>query len=267
MRNKYLPLLGLAFAGLSSCFNDKAKTPRADIWSDTLTYQYLNVKSKADDCGNKPDSSCTTAEFKYPKFDGQPLLNDSIMVNVATHFDRAKGAAGLQRLTWYYLEDYKAYKKNNPDWKGKFELTTQANIVVQDSSLLGVEFSGYEYMGGAHGTSRTTYFNWNTQARKKITLADILKPDYQTTLTTAAEKIFRKQENLTPTASLNNDYFFANGKFSLNSNFLITPIGLKFFYNRGEIKPNAADVTIVEIPYEQIKTIIQPNTVLARYTK
>jgi hypothetical protein len=94
-----------------------------------------------------------------------------------------------------------------------------------------------------------------------------MKPGYEAQLTAAAEKIFRKQENLSATATLSKDYFFRDGKFSLNNNFLITPIGLKFLYNQGEIKPNAAGQTTVEIPYNQIKAIIQPETVLARYTK
>ncbi|WP_158828554.1 DUF3298 and DUF4163 domain-containing protein [Mucilaginibacter lacusdianchii] len=266
MKIKYLPVLLALSCFFCSCFNNKLNGPAADIYTDTLTYQYLEVKSRADDCGSKPDSGCTVAHFRYPKFDNQPLLNDTLVTGVAMLIDPAKGAAGLQRLSWYFLADYDNFKQSHPDWKGKFELDTKASIIRQDSSLIAVEFNGYEFAGGAHGTSAIRYLNWNTQSRKKIQLKDILKPGYETQLTTTAEKIFRKQENLSATASLSRDYFFKDGKFSLNNNFLITPVGLKFLYNQGEIKPNAAGQTTVEIPYDQIKSIIQPETVLARYT-
>jgi hypothetical protein len=86
-------------------------------------------------------------------------------------------------------------------------------------------------------------------------------------LTKVADSIFRKQENLTPTASLKNDYFFKGDQFSLNKNFLITPLGLKFLYNQYEIKPYAAGQTVLDIPYAQIKTLLQPGTVVDRYIK
>jgi hypothetical protein len=266
MKIQYLLLLAMALSSLSAC-NSRPNNVHPDIYTDTLTYQYLEVKSRAEDCGSKPDSGCTVAHFRYPKFDNQPLLNDTVVTGTAMLIDPAKGAAGLQRLSWYFLADYDNFKQIHRDWKGKFTLDTKADIVRQDSSLVTLEFNGYEFAGGAHGSTVVRYLNWNSQSRKKIELKDILKPGYEVPLAIAAEKIFRKQENLAATASLSRDYFFKGGKFALNNNFLITPIGLKFLYNQGEIKPNAAGQTTVEVPYDQLKSIIQPETVLARYSK
>jgi hypothetical protein len=151
MKFAYLFLLAAALCSLSSCFDNKLNSAPPDIYTDTLTYQYLEVKSRADDCKSKPDSGCTVAHFRYPKFDNQPLLNDTLVTGVAMLIDPAKGAAGLQRLSWYFLADYDNFKQSHPDWKGKFQLETKANIVRQDSSLVAIEFNGYEFAGGAHG--------------------------------------------------------------------------------------------------------------------
>jgi len=179
--------------------------------------------------------------------------------------DRQKGIAGLQRLTWQFLQDYKDFKKQNPSSPMFFELDSKVNVVRQDSSLVGLEFTGYQFTGGAHGATFTRYVNWDVAAKKKILLDDIFKGGYEAELAKIGEKIFRKQENLSDTSSLAPNYFFKDAKFSLNQNFLITPIGINFLYNQYEIKPYAAGQTSLEIPYTEVKTLLKPGTVTARY--
>ncbi|CAM3989406.1 DUF3298 DUF4163 domains-containing protein [Mucilaginibacter galii] len=263
MKFKYLMLATIA-AGLMAC-NSNPKKETADIYTDTLTYQFKVINTKADDCAGKPDSTCTTVKFKYPAFDKQALLNDSIVTGLSMLLDRQKGIAGLQLLTGQFLQDYKDFKKENPTSPMFFELDSKVNVIRQDSSLVGLEFNGYQFTGGAHGATMIKYLNWDVKANKKIELASLFKPGYEEKLTQVADSIFRKQENLSPTASLKENYFFKDEKFSLNKNFLITPIGLKFLYNQYEIKPYAAGQTALDIPYAQIKTLLQPGTVVDRY--
>jgi hypothetical protein len=264
--NVKLLLLLATVTGLAAC-NSKPKKEPADIYADTLTYKFNAIKVKGDDCAGKPDSACTTVQFKYPVFDGQPLLNDTVVTGLATLMDKQKGLGGLQKLAGQFLVDYKDFKKQDPSSVMFFTLDSKVNVLRQDSSLVGLEYNGYQFMGGAHGATVIKYLNWDVSARKKILLSDIIKPGSEAELNKIAETIFRKQENLTPTASLKNDYFFNEAKFSLNHNFLITPLGLKFLYNQYEIKPYAAGQTSLTIPYLQIKMLLQPGTVVARYTK
>ncbi|QJD97753.1 DUF3298 and DUF4163 domain-containing protein [Mucilaginibacter robiniae] len=253
--------------GMSACIQNHAPDVKAAITTDTLTYTYKSVKQKADDCGSKPDKKCTIAYFQYPAFDKAGNLNDSVVTRLALLLDNKRGVAGIQQLTWAFMNDYKAFKQKNPSSNITFEMTGKASVIRQDSSFTSVALTGYLFNGGAHGTSTTHYINWNTKSGKKVTLNDILKPDYQTELTKVADKIFRKEENLYPTASLSQDYFFKNGQFSLNDNYLITPVGIDFLYNPTEIKPFAAGTTTITIPYGQIKTLLKPNTITAQYLK
>lgn len=266
MKAKYLILMAGISASITACMNGKPNIDQPDVWADTLAYQFKSVNAKADDCAGKPDSTCTTVKFKYPAFENQPLLNDTIVTGLAMLLDRQKGIAGLQRLTWQFLQDYKDFKKTNPSSPMFFTLDSKVNVVRQDSSLVGLEFTGYQFTGGAHGATFTRYVNWDVAAKKKILLDDIFKGNYEAELTKIGEKIFRKQENLGDTASLAANYFFKDAKFSLNQNFLITPIGIKFLYNQYEIKPYAAGQTTLEIPYTEIKTLLKPGTVTARYS-
>jgi hypothetical protein len=265
MKKHLLILLGSAVACLTSCIESKQKKEAPDVYTDTLTYQFKTVNAKADDCAGKPDSTCTTVKFNYPAFDNQPLLNDSVVTGLATLMDRQKGIAGLQRLTWQFLQDYKDFKKQNPDAPQHFELDSKVKVIRQDSSLVNLEYNGYQYTGGAHGGTIIKFFNWDVKGQKKILLSDLFKPGYEAQLTQTAEKIFRKQENLAPDKSLAQDYFFKGGTFSLNQNFLISPVGLTFLYNQYEIKPYAAGQTSITVPYAQIKTLLKSGTVLQRY--
>jgi hypothetical protein len=51
------------------------------------------------------------------------------------------------------------------------------------------------------------------------------------------------------------------------TNFSVTPIGIKFLYNQYEIKPYAAGITELFIPYAQIKSLLRPNSVVTQFIK
>lgn len=148
-----------------------------------------------------------------------------------------------------------------------YNLNIDLSVLRQDSSLTTLLLKGYSYLGGAHGGSLISFINWNTKANKKIALSDIFMDGYQEKLRQVAEQIFRKDEKLSDTASLANDYFFKDSKFALNNNFCITPIGIRFLYNEYEIKPYSAGTTSLFIPYEQIESLLRPNTVVSQYIR
>ncbi len=106
-------------------------------------------------------------------------------------------------------------------------------------------------------------FNYDVRNRNVFTLASQLKPGMLNQLKAIAERIFRKNEGLTSTQDLDG-YFFENGKFDLTDNFTITAKGLMFMYDYYEIKPFAAGTTNLVIPFNDLKDLVIPGTVLAR---
>ena len=85
-------------------------------------------------------------------------------------------------------------------------------------------------------------------------------------LTYMASTIFRKQEGLSPTQSLEN-YFFENQKFSLNTNFLITKKGLLFYYNSYEIRSYAEGPMELLVPYTAISGLLKINPYIPKNLK
>ena len=68
---------------------------------------------------------------------------------------------------------------------------------------------------GAHGATVVRYINWNTKANRQVALSDLLTDGFEKPLTQIAEKLFRKREELSDSASLKPDYFFKDGKYQL----------------------------------------------------
>ena len=268
MRPKIILFLILA-GSLSSCmWGVPHNNAKPAITKDTLIYTHQNFKEKAPDCGNKPDSACTMVTITYPVFSGQGILNDTITRKLCDLFgDKYMPGKGVQLLADSLFAGYADFKMEDTVNTSPFILNENAKVLRQDSSLLTLEIDGEEYDGGAHGAEYTAFINWNTKANKSIVLSDVLIEGYSHSLTTIAEGIFRKQEKLSETATLANDYFFANAKFSLPHNFVFTPLGIKFFYNDYEIKSYAAGPTELLVPYAQIPSLIKPNTVLSQYIK
>jgi len=264
---KNLCLLFFIVLGVSSCqwgvpnkVNEKS--------FDTLHYAYKVIKARAADCGTKSDSACTVVKINYPVFDSDKALNDTIVAKLTLMFAMdGKADSSLELMTKNFLKSYDDFKKTDPRSGMFFTLDDSVKVIHQDSSLTTLEVRGYSYTGGAHGSTSVGFINWDTKAAKNLKLDDVLVEGYHDKLNAVAEKIFRKNEKLSDTASLKDNYFFKDDKFAINNNFSITPLGIKFLYNQYEIKPYAAGITELFIPYAQIKSLIQPGSVVNQFIK
>ena len=267
MKVSYIVVVLFALAALTSCHFETQEKQQPDITKDTLSYTYEQIKLRADDCGDKPDSSCTVVNIKYPLFAYRDALNDTVTKKLTGLFGFFQTDIGLKEMGEHFLSTYENFKRRNKRSGVFFTLNSNAQVLRQDSNLTTLETNSYTFQGGAHGGSYTFFINWGTKADKNLALEDILVDGYKTKLTQVADTIFRQQEKLTDTSSLAKDYFFKGDTFKLNRNFLITPIGLRFLYNIYEIKPYAAGRTELLIPYDKIKPLIKPNTVITQYIK
>lgn len=263
-------LYGFVLMFFASCeFGKPPKETKPDIFADTVTYTMQAVHERAKDCGNLPDSSCTVVQMSYPLFKGQPALNDSVknrLLHIFISGDE-KADTSLNAMATTLLNGYYTFKKNDERKDMFFTLDTYAKVIKQDSSLIAIEYGGYTYQGGAHGSDFTGFINWNPKTKKEIYLEDVLLPNTQRQLSKIAERIFRKDEKLKDTSSLEQDYFFEDNKFALNENYSFTPLGIRFLYNQYEIKPYAAGQTELFIPWADLKTLIKPGSVAAQYIK
>ncbi|HEX8023998.1 RsiV family protein [Mucilaginibacter sp.] len=136
---------------------------------------------------------------------------------------------------------------------------------LQIKDLAVLEISD-ELSRGAHPNFNVNFLNWDIKTDKAITADDIFIGNYKAPLTAIAEKIFRKKRGIQKRAKLSG-YNFENDIFALNNNFYITSKGITYLYNRYEITAYSEGEIELVIPYQLIKNLLRPNTVVSQFIK
>jgi hypothetical protein len=211
------------------------------------------------------DTSGFIFEIVYPEFKNQPILNKFIVEQLKTI---SIDGVHIKSINQLVLHNVKLYRNRKFDslYFPPFLIRRKFEVVNQNEDFLTFTMDSDWDCDYPHGWYQFLYYNWGKKRNKKIELEDILVKNYNRRLTKIAEKIFMKNEHLSDKTSLE-EYFFENGKFALNYNFMITDVGLSFFYNIYEIKPYSQGPTELDIPYSKIKSLIKPNSILKRYIK
>jgi hypothetical protein len=255
--------------------NSKSKTDTINRQADTISYDYKELKKHAPDCGNMPDTGnlCTNAYFKYPEFNNQPILN-TLIKNRIIHFANIDEILSpnnkIQKLDTNinnYADDFiKDYVKNHDsDPERPWELKAEATVILQDSAFIAIRFEGYHYNGGAHGIDGIYGLNFDKKTSSVLKLKDLLLNGYRKELKPIILTKFKEQQNLPIDTPLQDYGKIKNGKIPVSNNFLITKEGLLFLYNEYEVLPESEGPVEIKVPYSQIKFLIKPNTILAKY--
>lgn len=264
----FIPLLAL----LWSCGNSTQKD--LENSTDTLKYTLKTFEKHSQTCMNI-DSLGATVMFQYPEFElvsfNQVVKNEILNIYYDENDSTKSRPHNFEALAKPFVDDYdqklkkgKSYvNKANTINKGGFlampwNMEAYTKVERQTEKYLMLHTNTNWFMGGNHPISMEYYYVYSRKDFKRITLDDLFKKGYDQKFLTIAEEIFRKQEGLKLADKLNeeNGYFFDNQKFILNDNFILTERSIKFLFNVYEIKPYAAGLTQLEIPYEKLKGIL-----------
>ncbi|HWW38230.1 DUF3298 and DUF4163 domain-containing protein [Pedobacter sp.] len=259
----------LALSSILACQSEKKGGQAADSTNtevtaitDTLTFKYdsLKVYSKLALPASSKDT--TKATIVYPVFSSNKINSFIQAAALKTDSPDDPEYKNYSELAAGFIKGFDDYKKDNKDDQQTWFKEVRIKVQQQRKGYLGLRYDFIDYAGGAHPNYAIVFHNYSTISDKSVTIDSLIKPGSLPALTATAEKIFRKNEKLTPKQSLADHYFFEKNTFSLPRNFTITDQGLKFLYNPYEIKPYAAGTTELLVPFEQIKEILKPNPVL-----
>ncbi|MDD4968659.1 MAG: RsiV family protein [Paludibacter sp.] len=174
---------------------------------------------------------------------------------------------------------YAEYKENNEPLLSEKDSANRYSFdnehVVSGFSLLsdkkiyvyGIE--RYVYMGGAHGLETRNYYNFDLKTGKTITEVDLFKPEYKAELSELLKKRIveeskelKETKETEPILSLEDTDFWADA-IKPNGNFYITDEGINYVFNPYEIAPYYIGQTEVTIPFNRLKNILKPNSIIA----
>jgi hypothetical protein len=126
--------------------------------------------------------------------------------------------------------------------------------------ILSFKCEADEDAGGVHPFGTTLFVNFEMRTGQTITLREVFKEGAFPKLESLAEGIFRRENKLSPGASLSeNGYSFPGDKFKLNDNFGFGEHALVFLFNTYEIGAGAKPATEVRIDYGFVRDLLKPD--------
>lgn len=261
----------LAIATIFACQSEKktdniidSSSNAVQLTKDSINYKYDSVKvySKSPVSADARVTDTAKAVITYPVFSNSKL-NDFVLRKVTGTVDNEKTYSSYESYAKGFIGDFDNFQKENKDRIQTWFLTINTKVIKQKHQYLAFYTTYINYSGGAHPNSSFTYQNYNPETHQVITLDSLFIPGSSVKLNEIAEKIFRKNEKLSPDQSLKDNYFFENDTFKLNDNFTVTDEGLLFLYNPYEIKAYAFGITKLLIPFGEVKDIAKPGSLLS----
>ncbi|ANF81031.1 hypothetical protein A3K93_01710 [Acinetobacter sp. NCu2D-2] len=131
-------------------------------------------------------------------------------------------------------------------------------ILNADQPLATVVMNSSQYLGGAHGSSAQSYYNFDLETKKLVQLDDILAAKQKANLQAKAYEAFKNWVIDSKLATDVAEYEQA-WKFSLTDNFYLSKQGLVLQYAEYEIGPYVVGLPRLVIPYDQLQGILKPQ--------
>lgn len=160
------------------------------------------------------------------------------------------------------LDKTNRYSFNNEHVVSGFSLLSDKKIYVY-----GIE--RYVYMGGAHGLETRNYYNFDLKTGKTLSEKDLFKPNYEPELADLLKKRIVEQSNemketkeTEPILSLEDTDFWTDS-IKPNGNFYITDESINYVFNPYEIAPYYMGQTEVTIPFNRLRNILKPASLIA----
>lgn len=148
-------------------------------------------------------------------------------------------------------EEVKALSANH-----SISLMIKPKILKSEGPLVTVVLNSSNYLGGAHGSSSQTYYNFDLDTKKQVPLKDIIEPNKLKALDEKAYEAFKKWVVDSDVAA-NIEEYEQVWKFKLSDNFNIDKKGLVLQYSEYEIGPYIVGLPRLVIPYDQLNGIIK----------
>jgi len=273
MKNLYITLIicTLAVLAFSSC---RQKTVRTIEKSDVERFYLAADTSKG--------SLSIEINIEIPVCYDDDKVLDSIRNTIVSNlfgleYVSISNDSVLQKFTNDIKQEYKLTNEpilNEMDEKSLYSFNNEHILdgfsLLSDESIYSYGINRYVFMGGAHGLNTINYMNFNLKTGKQITESDLFMKNSTPKLTELIKKRIVEQstedESMEPIKNLaKTDYWI--DAIKPNGNFYITDESLNYVFNPYEIGPYYLGITEVRIPYDRLKGILKPNSIVSYLIK
>ena len=238
-------------SGLPTHFDSiVVNVPQKLVENDSLSPQcnfQINLKyATPDDSINQViNKAIVYAAFEYENLTPQAAV-DSFKNSYLKHYK--------EDIMPFYQEDVK--KGEVSAWYN-YEYTLNSKQTVALDSIWGYQLELISYEGGAHGSHTISYMNFSKATGKQLQLEDVFVENYKEPLTVILLDALKDHLQVESIDELHEEGYLNWTDMYPSKNFLLSPDGIKFYYNAYEIAPYAAGPTEITIPYESLKDILK----------
>lgn len=280
MRKNILVIIAsLALVALfaTSCFNKEKGIKFDNLAIKEQVYLF------ADNDTTKPFAN-VDIDFTYPKnYKSKEDLLKLQKIFIGTFFndmsyDSLSPKEALNAYFDKYTNDYRDLGNqyyedmgnlegdNQPSWYW-YQLFKSNEILFEDESILSYSVEHYYYEGGAHGSLSAMYYTIDLNNLTTITEENIFKPNFHHLLTERIVENLMKKYDVTTPEDLLNEGFFDINDIAPNNNFWLNNQGVHYIFNQYEIAPYSMGPIEVTIPYQEIQSIIIPESIAGKQIK
>ena len=233
--------------------------------SEQISIEQLSLQKNFGNCTAK-DGGCLKVSIGYPKIhDGSEALRNTVngTINkfiidnlVMGESDEDSSIEKLDTALIELEEEFRDFLDDMDFASSDWAIETMVEVTYSDSSYLGLSMSNFSYTGGAHPNTFVSLKIFDKTTGNELQLDDVVKNTNSVKI--LAEKNFRKQYEILPKGSLNEQGFWFEGdKFVLPTNIGISNDGLEFYYNPYEIAPYSMGPSNILLPFSEIKNLMK----------
>ncbi len=135
-------------------------------------------------------------------------------------------------------------------------MMVKPKILNSSDPLATVVLNSSSYLGGAHGSSAQTFYNFDLDKTQQVKLDDLIVAKQKAKLEQQAHEVFKVWVTDSKLATNVAEYEQA-WPFSLTDNFYLSKQGLVLQYAEYEIGPYVVGLPKLVIPYEQLQGVLK----------
>ncbi|WP_262248999.1 DUF3298 and DUF4163 domain-containing protein [Parapedobacter soli] len=246
----YSIIVGMALVSCQPNTSQQESTAVRGAAADTLAYTYKNYLKYSEHLiktGETTDTAFFDASY--------PVFSDSLADRFVRIALLGNDSTTVEDAAATFIGEFDRFYASDP-YPRIWTSELHAKVYRITPSYLSLTIHASSFTGGAHGNYATIFKHYDLRADELLALDDIVTRSYQNELAAVAERYFRRQENLGVDQSLQDGYFFDQGRFSLPDNFALEQDSILFLYNIYEIKPYVNGQTELRVPYADIERLL-----------
>jgi len=261
----------LIFAVLFSCETNKKSDAPNDIFYDTISVSKIY---HLENDSTKPSCSLKINYIFPVKYDNMEVLDKmqkelNFVLMEDEKYEQLSPADAINKYVDDYIENYKQDANEQfPDWAQSSEpedyfsyyKTLNGSVLFDQGGFVSYQVSSMDYKGGAN--SSTSYRNVviDMATGNRLYEKDIFIPDYKDLLNPLLIRKIVEQNKVKKPEDLLMYGYWGIEDLTSTDNFYVDNKGITYIFNPGEYSAPTLGEIRVYLPYEEIRTILKPNS-------